>query len=237
MAVLVRGLAVLASIVIVPALAAAQSANTQPPAEAPAAPPPAAPASSDAADAPPAASAKPVFPATGYSYGGPSTAEAAPPPRAERTRPRAPQANPGGTEAVMAGFETLADGSTRLFVELSKAVSFDSKSTGSTLTVVLKDAKVDRRNNQNPMVTVHFNTPVTSARLVPHGHDVWFVVDLRSAVQPAVTLAGGDSAKDPSAFLRIAFPKGEYLGQAAPGAPPSKAQAARTQASATAAAP
>ncbi len=28
---------------------------------------------------------------------------------------------------------------------------------------VLKGAHVDKRNNYNPLVTVHFNTPVTSA--------------------------------------------------------------------------
>ena len=45
------------------------------------------------------------------------------------------------------------------------------------------------RNNTNALVTVHFNTPVTSARLVPHGHDLWFVVALARG-RPAHGLDG-----------------------------------------------
>ena len=209
MPVLVRALAIATPFAILPVLAFAQSSSAPgpTPAETPAPAPSAAPASADAA---PAASAKPVVPATGYSYGAPSTQ---PPPRPERTRAArtaAPQSAPG-SDAMRPGFETLPDGSTRLFVDLSKAVAYDAKTTPSTLTVVLKDAHVDRRNNQNPLVTLHFNTPVTAARLVPHGRDVWFVVDLRSNVAPTVSMASSENGKDAGSQLRIVFPKGEYL--------------------------
>jgi hypothetical protein len=102
----------------------------------------------------------------------------------------------------------MGDGSTRLFIELSKPVAYDTKVRGSSITYVLKGARAGRRNNTNPLVTVHFNTPVTSARLVPHGQDLWFVVQLRAKVQPAVTM---DAAKDGGAVMRIEMPKGEYL--------------------------
>ena len=94
---------------------------------------------------------------------------------------------------------------------------------------MLKGAYVDKRNNYNPLVTVHFNTPVTSARLVPHGGDLWFVVDLRAAVTPTVTL---DATKDGGSMLRIDFPKGDYLPSVdaplppAPRTGPTPAQAA-----------
>jgi hypothetical protein len=110
--------------------------------------------------------------------------------------------------AVMPGFETLADGSTRLFVELSKPVTFETKAARGTVTYVLKGTRVLRRNNTNPLVTLHFNTPVTSAKLVPHGADLWFVLDLRADVQPTVTM---DAAKDGSAVMHIELPKGAYL--------------------------
>ncbi|HEX4628359.1 MAG TPA: hypothetical protein VH137_06160 [Gemmatimonadales bacterium] len=115
-------------------------------------------------------------------------------------------------DVVTPGFETLADGSTRLFVELSKPVVYETKTARGSVTYVLKGARVDRRNNYNPLVTVHFNTPVTSARLVPHGHDLWFVVELRAAVQPTVAM---DPGKDGSAMMRIELPKGQYLPGAA----------------------
>jgi hypothetical protein len=108
----------------------------------------------------------------------------------------------------MPGFETLADGSTRLFVELTQAVSYETKASPGALIYVLKGARAGKRNNTNPLVTVHFNTPVTSARLTPHGRDLLFVVALRANVQPTVTM---DTAKEGGAVLRIEFPKGDYL--------------------------
>ncbi len=123
----------------------------------------------------------------------------------------------------MPGFETLADGSTRLFVELSQPVVYSAKVGHGAISYVLKGAHVDRRNNYNPLVTVHFNTPVTSARLVPHGKDLWFVIALRANVNPNVTL---DATKEGGAILRIEFAKGEYIPRASvpsPSPPPAAA--------------
>jgi hypothetical protein len=97
-------------------------------------------------------------------------------------------------------------------------VQFESRAARGTLTYVLKGAYVDKRNNFNPLVTVHFNTPVTSARLVPHGSDLWFVVELRSNVTPAVST---EATKEGGTMLRIDFPKGDYLpGGATTASPP-----------------
>jgi hypothetical protein len=118
------------------------------------------------------------------------------------------QPPPSVIEALMPGFEMMPDGSTRLFVELSKPAAFDTKLARGSVTYVFKEARVERRNNQNPLVTVHFNTPVTSARLVPHGHDLWFVVDLRANVAATATM---ESTKEGAGTLRVTFPKGDYL--------------------------
>ncbi|MDP9149704.1 MAG: hypothetical protein M3O36_07165 [Myxococcota bacterium] len=114
-------------------------------------------------------------------------------------------------DATMSGFETLADGSTRVFVVLSKSVPYDTKIGRGTITYVLKGAHVDRRNNYNPLVTVHFNTPVSSARLVPHGKDLWFVVTLREKARTTTTHVTMETVKDGTCTLRVEFPKGEYL--------------------------
>jgi hypothetical protein len=187
--------ALVASIAVAPVFAAAQSTVAPPVATT-------GPAPADTSTPAAAASAKPVSPATGYSYGG-STATA----RADRPRPRASRGDPADASAVMSGFETMDDGSTRLFVELSKPTSYDTKAGPSNVTYVLKGAHVDRRNNENPLVTTHFNTPVTSARLVSHGRDLWFVVDLRAHVQPTTAM----STTKEGATLRIGFAKGDYL--------------------------
>ena len=154
--------------------------------------------------------------------------------QAPSPKPRSPGSNARSARAsaearagaVMPGFETLADGSSRLFVELSKPVTYDTKVARGSVTYVLKGTRVLRHNNTNPLVTVHFNTPVTTARLIPHGHDLWFVVELRADVQPTVSM---DAGKDGSAVMRIELPKGNYLlappagAAASSGTPPSAA--------------
>ena len=117
---------------------------------------------------------------------------------------------------MIPGFETLADGSSRVFVQMAKPAAYAAKAARGTLTYVLKGVHIDRRNNLNALVTVHFNTPVTRARLVPHGSDLWLVLDLRENVQPQVAM---DATKDGGAMLRVEFPKGDYL----PGAPATPA--------------
>ena len=199
MAVPARVAAIVALVGLVPALAFAQGAGPQAPQ-----PPPAdtsAPASTG--------SAKPVVPATGYGW---STTPAKRGHGRARLQPmsaKAAQGSPNGT--VIPGFETLADGSSRVFVQLPKQVMYAGKAAKGSLTYVLKGVRIDRRNNLNSLVTVHFNTPVSSARLVPHGGDLWLVIEMRANVQPTVAM---DATKDGGAMLRVEFPKGDYLGAA-----------------------
>lgn len=143
---------------------------------------------------PPASS----YPATGYGWTTPT-------PHSTPTRSTPPPA--GSADATMSGFERLDDGSSRLFVELTKPVTFETRKTRNVVTYVLKSTHVSRANNRNPLVTVHFKTPVTSARLVPHGKDLWFVIHLRTAVEPTATM---DRASGGVAVLHVAFAKGDY---------------------------
>lgn len=190
---------------LAPAVAMAQAPAASSVTSAPSAPS-AAPASPDAVrtdSAAAAAPAKPITPATGYGWSVPKAAPAHA--RAARNKTNSP-------DALLPGFELLPDGSTRFFVELSKTVAYETKKGHGTITYVLKGAHVDRRNNYNPLVTVHFNTPVTSARLVPHGKDLWFVLELRADVAPTATM---DKPAEGPPVLRITFPKGDYAPAAA----------------------
>ncbi len=114
----------------------------------------------------------------------------------------------GGPIATMPGFEMLGEAGSRLFVELTQAVQVEERHAHGILTYVLKGAHVTIHNNQNPLVTVHFNTPVTRARLVPAGHDLLFIIDLRSDVTPAWKINPG---KEGSSVLTVDFPKGAYV--------------------------
>jgi hypothetical protein len=144
-----------------------------------------------------------------------------------------------GPEATLPGFESLADGSTRLFVQLTKSVPVEERKAKGVVTYVLKGAHVGIWNNTNALVTVHFNTPVSRARLVPRGADLHFVVELRANVTPTWKM---NATKDGTAMLSIELPRGDYLGGApAPAAPatpaPSAAPAPAPAAPAKSAAP
>ena len=117
-----------------------------------------------------------------------------------------------GPVATLPGFEMLPEGGSRLFVELTQQVRIDEHHARGKLVYVLHGARVSVRNNENPLVTVHFNTPVTRARLVPVGHDLHFIVDLRAAATPTWKANAG---KEGSFVLTIDFPKGSYLPGAA----------------------
>jgi hypothetical protein len=123
----------------------------------------------------------------------------------------------------MPGFEQTSDGGSRLFVQLSQSVKVEERKTAGSVTYILKGASPRVWNNTNALVTVHFNTPVSRARLVPVGGDLHFVVDLRAAVAPTWKV---DEAQDKSATLAIDFPKGDYLGAPASSATEPAAAAA-----------
>ena len=114
-----------------------------------------------------------------------------------------------GPVATLPGFEMTAEGGSRLFVELSQAVQVDERKARGSLTYVLHGAHVTVHNNTNPLVTVHFNTPVASARLVQSGRDLLFVVSLRADASPTWKINPG---KEGSSILTVDFPKGSYVG-------------------------
>jgi hypothetical protein len=128
--------------------------------------------------------------------------------------------------ATLPGFEMEADGSSRLFVQLTQSVAIEERVAKGQITYVLKGAHVAVHNNQNPLETVHFNTPVVRARLVPSGGDLLFVIELRAQAAPVWKLV---AAKDGSSILNVDFPKGAWLGAPAPSAPPAPSASAASR--------
>jgi hypothetical protein len=103
----------------------------------------------------------------------------------------------------------LPDGGSRIFVEVTRKVDVEERRTARVLTYVLKGTRVVYRNNENPLVTVDFDTPVTQARLLPSGRDLLLSVDLRADTAVTWKMVAGDSAG--SATLELDFPKGSFL--------------------------
>ncbi len=187
-----------------------------------------------AGSAAPSATAPPR-PATGYGWSNHAPAGGARPAAARPVgRTAAAHPAPTGPVATLPGFEMEADGSSRLFVQLTQSVAIEERVAKGQITYVLKGAHVTVHNNQNPLETVHFNTPVVRARLVPSGGDLLFVIELRAAATPTWKLV---AAKDGSSILNVDFPKGAWLGAPAPPpaspppAPPPSAPAPRAGAS------
>jgi len=114
---------------------------------------------------------------------------------------------PDAAVATFPGFRLLPDGRSRIYVELSKSVTVDEHPSAQALTFTLHDAQVLVKNNKNPLITTHFATPVSRARLVPAGADVNLVLDLRKAANATHQVVPGDNG---SARLEIDFPAGEY---------------------------
>jgi hypothetical protein len=180
---------------------------------------------SSASSAPPSL-AKGVL--TGYGYGG--RRSSAPAEGAAPGHHHLFAHHPNEAVATFTGFEMLADGGSRLFVQLSKQVDVEqgkadlrgapsarkgkkgnpkpSAGVVSSLKFVLKGAEVVNPMNEGALVTVHFNTPVVRARLVPAGKNLDLVVDLRADVTPQMKVV---PAKDNGSMLQIDFPQGSYL--------------------------
>lgn len=110
------------------------------------------------------------------------------------------------------GFRMTEDGGSEVMVEFSKTVAPPTRfEAAGTVTYVFKGAIVLKHNNQNPLLTAHFNTPVVSAKLVPKKGELHLVIDLRAAAAAGAT-SGVRAGSDPGAMQFFAkFPSGSYL--------------------------
>jgi len=169
-----------------------------------------APAPGPQSDSPPPEK-KAVTPAAGYAYSDKPAAAAR-----TTSAPRGSRYKASGPVVNMPGFEPTTDGGSRLFVQLSQNVQVEERKAQGSITYVLKGASPRVWNNTNALVTVHFNTPVSRARLVPQGADLHFIIELRSAATPTWKM---NDSQDKTAMLAVDFPKGDYLanGVADPG--------------------
>lgn len=136
----------------------------------------------------------------GYSYDD-KPRRAAAPAKARAVKKHA------GPVVNLPGFEQTPDGGSRVFVSLTGTVPVEERKAQGSVTYILKGAGVRVRNNTNALVTVHFNTPVAKARLLPHGNDSHLIIEMRAASSPTWKMTEG---QDKSAVLQIDFPKGDF---------------------------
>jgi hypothetical protein len=116
------------------------------------------------------------------------------------------------TIAQWPGFRLTDDGGSELMIEFSRSPTSPSEHRAKgSITYIFKGAHVAKSNNKNPLITVHFNTPVMSARLTTKKGDLQLVVDLRPGanVAPSSGLRASSDGDGQQFFVK--FPSGAWL--------------------------
>ena len=110
------------------------------------------------------------------------------------------------------GFRMTDDGGSELMVEFSKplAAPTEHKAAG-TITYVFPGAVVTKHNNKNPLLTIHFNTPVLDARLITLKGELQLVVQLRPGVAVDTTTGMRPATEGTKQQFFVKFPTGSYL--------------------------
>src|SRR5206468_12121349 len=85
---------------------------------------------------------------------------------------------PGAAVATFPGFKMLPDGSSRVFVEVSRKIDVTEHKAEGRITYRLKGAAVPIRTNRLPIDTSFFPTPVGRIQLVEEGDDADLVIEL-----------------------------------------------------------
>lgn len=117
------------------------------------------------------------------------------------------------------GFQPMPDGSSRVFLQITKDVTHAESQNGMNYVVRIHGAHINFFNSRRPLDTRYFSTPVNTVSLKKAGKDVLVTLAMRTASTPSVsttTDAHGYS------YLIFEFPKGDY-GVVAPPVPAASA--------------
>jgi hypothetical protein len=116
---------------------------------------------------------------------------------------------PGGAALVTwPGFQMLADGGSRVFIQTSVEVKAELKREGNSWTVLLPGVSLPPGNARLPLDTSFFNTPVKSVRAKLHKPaGVLVQLDMRSQVAPTLHT---ERASTGYFFVSLDFPPGSY---------------------------
>jgi hypothetical protein len=117
----------------------------------------------------------------------------------------APLPPPGTPIASSPGFSRLEDGTSRIWIEVSRKVDVVETKGPSHVVYRLRGAAVVQRTNQLPLLTGFFSTPVERVQLVPQGPDLDLIVDLREASELAYRVVETPRGM----VLQIDFPRSQ----------------------------
>ncbi len=112
-------------------------------------------------------------------------------PRPRKRARRRVHYDPNAPSVTFPGFRLLPDGSSLIWVVVNQTVPVEERRAKGRVTYVLKGAVIRIRNNTNPLVTTHFNTPVSRVRLVRDQAGAQLVLNLREDVSPTHRVVRG----------------------------------------------
>lgn len=120
-------------------------------------------------------------------------------------------AQPGGAALVTwPGFQLLANGGSRVFIQTSVPVQPTMKQIGSELLVTLPGVSLPSGNARLPLDTSFFNTPVKTVRAKSQkGAGVVVEIELRSKANVSPNLHS-EKAQNGYFFVYLDFPAGNY---------------------------
>lgn len=103
---------------------------------------------------------------------------------------------------TFSGLRIYDDGSSTLFVNLTRRTPVSFRKNGKRLEFMIQGARVHLRNNKNPLQAQYFKTMVVRAKLDDVREGVRLRVDVRSDIEPAHRIV----QEGQRAVLRIDFP-------------------------------
>ncbi len=134
-------------------------------------------------------------------------------PRVEELRGKA------GTWVTWPGFFLRPDGGSRIFLQTTVQVQYQIEQKKKRIVIKLQDAEIFLSNNQNPLVTTHFNTPVKRTFLKKkRKKPAELVIELKVDISP---VASQTVDRDGYHYMFIDFPPGTYPRERAPSIRPA----------------
>jgi hypothetical protein len=112
--------------------------------------------------------------------------------------------DPNSPIAMYPGFRVLADGTSQVWVYISKKVTVTAGGSAAQPTFVLNGAHVAIRNNTNALITEYFETPLARARLKRDQAGAQLVLTLREPVSVKHRIVDGPGG---TSILYVDLPK------------------------------
>ena len=117
------------------------------------------------------------------------------------------KAKTDGNWITWPGFVMNKNGTSRLFIQTTSPISYKKTKKANRVSLSFTKTKIFLSNNRNPLVTVHFNTPMKRAYLRYKKKAAELIIELKTSVTFNIHQVSYD---DGYHYLFVDFPSGDY---------------------------